>query len=93
MSELEIFPWALTGAYFLLISALGIATWRLIYGPSLFDRVVAMDLISAVVMCIAAVFALETQNAVFLEISVAIAVVTFLGTIAFARYLEDEEQE
>ncbi|WDE95453.1 monovalent cation/H+ antiporter complex subunit F [Lentisphaera profundi] len=93
MEELYIYPWAITTAYMLLISALAIATWRLIYGPSLFDRVVAMDLISAVVMCIASVFAIETRNSVFLEISVAIAIVTFLGTIAFARYLEDEEAE
>ncbi len=93
MTDLIIPFWATQTAYSFLIASLAIATWRLIVGPSLFDRVLSMDLISAIVMCIASVFALETGNPVFLEISVAIAIVTFLGTIAFARYLEDEEEE
>ena len=93
MAEILIPYWATQTSYFLLITSLAIASYKLIVGPSLFDRVLSMDLISAVVMCIAALFALETGDPVFLEISVAIAIVTFLGTIAFARYLEDEEEE
>jgi multicomponent Na+:H+ antiporter subunit F len=62
--------------------------WRLYSGPSLPDRVVAMDLLSAVGVAVIAVYAIYTQNGVFLDVALVVALISFLGTVAFAYYID-----
>jgi multicomponent Na+:H+ antiporter subunit F len=90
MAIIVLNPWLLRSVTSIFTLALLLATWRLVRGPSLFDRIISIDLISAIIMCSAAVFAIETGNSVYLEISTVIAIISFLGTVAFARYLEVE---
>ena len=61
---------------------------RLAKGPSLPDRAVALDLIALLTLAVAALHALSTDTAIFLNVSLVIALITFLGTVAFAQYLE-----
>ncbi len=93
MEPIIINPWVLRTAVFLLTIALVFSTWRLVRGPSLFDRIIAMDLISAVIMGTAILLAIENRNSVYLEISTTIAIISFLGTVGFSRYLENEDEE
>jgi multicomponent Na+:H+ antiporter subunit F len=68
--------------------AILLAVVRLIRGPSLPDRVVALDLISILVAGVIAIYAIETSQAVFLDVAIVLALIAFLGTVAFARYIE-----
>ena len=68
--------------------ALLLAFIRLARGPSLPDRVVALDLISILTAGSAAVYAIAAEQAVFLDVALILALISFLGTVAFARYLE-----
>jgi multicomponent Na+:H+ antiporter subunit F len=61
---------------------------RLARGPSLSDRVVALDLIAVLAVGLIAMVAFETDQPVFLDAAIVLALVAFLGTVAFARYLE-----
>lgn len=61
---------------------------RLLVGPSLPDRVVAFDFMAAVAVAVAGVTAIATDNPVFLDVAMVLALITFVGTVAFARYLE-----
>jgi multicomponent Na+:H+ antiporter subunit F len=61
---------------------------RLVIGPSLPDRVVALDLIAALTVSTVAAYAFATDQDVFLDVAIVLALVTFLGTIAFAQYVE-----
>ncbi len=61
---------------------------RLVLGPSLADRVVALDLVTILLIAIAALLAIKTGEAVYLDLGLAIALVGFLATVAFARYAE-----
>ena len=72
----------------ILMIAIFIALIRLILGPSLPDRVVALDLISTLVIGIIAAHILLSGQTAFLSIAIVLALVSFLGTIAFAHYLE-----
>lgn len=72
----------------MLILALFLAFIRLASGPSLPDRVVALDLMSTIVVSIMATYAIETGKAVALDVAIVVALVTFLATVAFARYIE-----
>lgn len=74
-------------ASLLLLAALGLALRRAIAGPSAFDRVVALDLIGGLCLCLIVFFAIVFDQGVLLESAFAISLVSFLGTVAFARYL------
>lgn len=61
---------------------------RLVRGPSLMDRVVALELIASLVAGIVAVFAIGTDDPALLDVAIALALVAFIAAVAFARYAE-----
>jgi multisubunit Na+/H+ antiporter MnhF subunit len=75
-------------ALILLTLAIVAAFARLARGPSLADRVVALDVIAATIVTSAVLYALKTGLAVFIDVALAIALVTFLGTVALAHAIE-----
>ena len=68
--------------------ALLIAVVRLVKGPTLPDRVVAMDLIGVLVVGVIVVLAASTQVSATLDAAIVIALIGFVGTIAYATYVE-----
>jgi multicomponent Na+:H+ antiporter subunit F len=68
--------------------ALLVAVVRLVRGPTLPDRVVAMDLISVLVVGYIVVLAGSTRVRATLDAAIVIALVGFVGTIAYATYVE-----
>jgi multicomponent Na+:H+ antiporter subunit F len=72
----------------MLCVALFLAFWRLLRGPSLPDRVVALDLIAMLSVGFIAMYDIVTNDTVFLDVAIVLALVAFLGTVAFARYVE-----
>ncbi len=66
---------------------------RLMIGPSLADRVVALDLLSLLAIGIVTAFALAVEQIEFFDIAVVIALVSFMTTIGFARFLEKRSDE
>lgn len=72
----------------MLILTLILSFIRLTIGPSLPDRVVALDLIGSTVAGIIAVYAVANLQPVFVDVAIVMALVIFLGTIAFARFIE-----
>ncbi len=61
---------------------------RLLRGPSLPDRIVAVDMLSAVAVGMMAAYAVATEEAIFLDVALVVALITFLGTIGFAYYID-----
>ena len=84
----ELLSAATTLALALLSVGMLAAFVRLLRGPSLADRVVALDAIAAMIVCCAATFAIRTDLAVFIDVALVIALVSFLGTIALAQAIE-----
>ena len=74
----------------LALSAL-LALIRVVRGPTLPDRVVAVDLVGVLVSGIAIAGAARTGSRYFLDVALVIALVSFVGTIAYARYVETVE--
>jgi multicomponent Na+:H+ antiporter subunit F len=70
--------------------AIVLAVVRLIRGPSLPDRVVALDLISILAAGAIAIYAVYSEQAVFLDVATVLALIVFLGTVAFAHYIEKQ---
>lgn len=72
----------------LLSLALILAFVRLVRGPSLPDRVVALDLAITMAMGIISVYAILNNQPAFLDVALILALLSFLGTVAFAYYIE-----
>jgi multicomponent Na+:H+ antiporter subunit F len=73
--------------------ALFLAFLRLVRGPTLPDRVVALDLITVLVVAIIVLYAIATDEHVLLDAAIVLALIAFLGTVAFARYIERRAQD
>ena len=73
--------------------ALVIAAARLVIGPTLPDRVVAMDLIGVLVVGLIVVLAARTGVRATLDAAVVIALIGFVGTVGYATYVERGRQE
>ncbi|HSL90205.1 MAG TPA: monovalent cation/H+ antiporter complex subunit F [Ignavibacteriaceae bacterium] len=61
---------------------------RLVIGPTIEDRIVALDLLAANAIAFIAVYAIQSGTTTFLDVGVILALLAFLGTVAFAFYLE-----
>ncbi|HEY9033611.1 MAG TPA: monovalent cation/H+ antiporter complex subunit F [Pseudomonadales bacterium] len=81
-------PWVINTAYLLLMLALLLGFVRMVKGPSLPDRVVALELITSVVVGIVGTHAIATGVASFLDLAIVLALTAFLAAIGFARFLE-----
>ena len=68
--------------------ALLVALARLVKGPTLPDRVVAMDLIGVLVVGLIVVLAGATDVIATLDAAVVIALIGFVATVGYATYVE-----
>ncbi len=70
------------------VLAMLLAALRLLRGPTLADRVLALDVLVIAAVGGVALMAWRTGLAVFLDVAVAVAMVTFISAVALAWYLE-----
>ena len=80
------FVFAKSFSFLLLTLALFSVFIRLVRGPSLPDRVVALDLTAIIVVGFVCIYSISVEQPVYLDMAIALALIAFLGTVAFARY-------
>jgi len=66
---------------------------RIVKGPTLPDRIVAMDLFGMLVVGLIVVLAASTGVPATLDAAIVIALIGFLGTVAYANYVERDEPQ
>lgn len=71
----------------MLAASILLVSYRVVRGPSLPDRVVALDLANVVTVGIVAVDAIATGRSSFLPAGVTLALLAFIATVAFSNYL------
>jgi len=62
--------------------------YRIGRGPSAPDRTVAIDILGTVVVGFCAILGLVTEKDFYLNVALAWALLSFIGTIALAKFLE-----
>lgn len=65
---------------------------RLYKGPAIVDRVIALDLIITIGIGIITVYSIRADQQVMLDVAIILALIAFLGTIAFAYYIEKQKK-
>lgn len=77
-------------AFSFLLVALVLAFARLLKGPSVNDRIAAMDLIASIIMGFVLVYSVLINNSVYFDIPVIISLISFIGTVAVSTYLKQK---
>jgi len=72
----------------MLALAAGMTFIRLLKGPTLPDRVIAIDLIGVLMVCLLVATAAATAQQAFLDVAMVVALISFVGTVAYSRYIE-----
>ncbi|SDT48566.1 multisubunit sodium/proton antiporter, MrpF subunit [Paenibacillaceae bacterium GAS479] len=72
----------------LLVLSITGCMYRLLKGPSVSDRIAALDTIGILMLSIIAILGILMRTTAYLDIILVIGVVSFIGTTAFARYIE-----
>jgi multicomponent Na+:H+ antiporter subunit F len=83
-----ILPFVVDLSLIMLMAAVILAFLRLLRGPTVPDRVAALDLIATLAAGIIAVETVALDEPLLLRAAVVLALVTFVGTVAFARYIQ-----
>lgn len=78
---------AITIAFGCLLVAFAFTLYRLVRGPSFADRVVALDFLMLIGIGFITVKAVEAEEYSYIDVAIAMALVGFLATVAFARYI------
>ncbi|MFH1692926.1 MAG: monovalent cation/H+ antiporter complex subunit F [Bacillota bacterium] len=64
---------------------------RFVIGPSLSDKVVSLDTFNMIVIGVIAMLALLFENNLYLDVVIIYAILAFLETVVFARYVEGKK--
>ncbi len=84
--ESAVLGWALYVTLVFVLSGMILAFIRLMLGPSLPDRVVALELITTLSVMFIGIFTVASNQNAFLDVAIGVALISFLATVAFAGY-------
>lgn len=83
--------------YFVILPILAIAVIllfvRFLIGPSIADRVIALDLLITTGIGLIAIYSIVYDQPTFLDIAMILALIAFLSTVAFSYYLEKRNKK
>ena len=75
-------------AFVVLILSSALCLYRVGCGPTAPDRTVAIDILGTLVVGFCCIMALATGQDYYMNIAIAWALISFVGTLALAKYLE-----
>ena len=87
MTTALILDWSVAISLVVLSLSLLITVVRVVIGPTLPDRVLALDMLVAVAIGFIAVLGIRTDQTLYADIAIALGLVGFLATVAFARFI------
>lgn len=66
---------------------------RIFKGPSIVDRVVGLDLLITIGIGIITIYSIRQNEELLLDVAIILALIAFLGTIAFSYYIEKQRND
>jgi len=82
-----IFPTALSVASGMLALALLLAAWRLLRGPDLPDRILALDTLYINSLALLLLLGIAADDPVYFEVAMVISMLGFVATVVLAKYV------
>lgn len=91
MTNLQLFLY--WGILPILAISIALVFYRFRKGPGISDRIVALDLLITIGIGIIAVYSIISEQKTFLDIAMILALIAFLGTVAFSYYIEKRDSD
>lgn len=88
MTSAEFLDLSVYATFVMVMLSLAVAFIRLARGPTLADRVVALDMMTVTIIAVCGVVAVATGVYAMLDVALVLALVGFLATVALARFAE-----
>ena len=85
---MDLMDTALNISFVLVMVGVAFAFLRLVLGPSLPDRVVALDMMTVQIVAFCGLYAMLAEDTAFVDVAIVLALVGFLATVALARFVE-----
>lgn len=79
---------AIDAAFVMVMISIGLAFIRIAIGPTLADRVVALDMMTVSIVAFCGLYAIFADDGAFLDVAIVVALIGFLATVALARFAE-----
>ncbi len=67
--------------------ALALNLWRLLKGPTISDRIVALDTMVINTIAIIVLIGIETVDDTYFDVALLLAMVGFVGTVAYCKFI------
>ena len=87
----QILPTTLIIALALHIIMVSIAVWRVWRGENVIDRLIGVDLVGTLFLAILVLVSLIYRDSIYLDVALVLGALGFIGTIALAKYVADEQ--
>lgn len=81
----------LTGIF--IVSAVILTLIRFFMGPTLYDRIAAIDVITLITLVLIVILSLYYRNSIYMDAAIVYAVLSFIGVVAFARFMEKKNDK
>ena len=72
----------------LLIISIVVALVRVVFGPTVPDRVVGLDTINTIVIASMVIFGAASKEVIYIDVAIVYALLSFVSTLFIAKYLE-----
>ena len=86
-------PWILDLVTMILLGVSGLSLIRVVIGPTVEDRMIGLNLLLPQVSAILVLVATRVDRPVYLDVALVYVILSFIGILALARYLEREDEE
>ena len=63
--------------------------YRVIKGPTIPDRVIAVDAMTTVIVVILGIYSYMQESAFFMDVALVLAIISFVGTVTISKYLDE----
>jgi multisubunit Na+/H+ antiporter MnhF subunit len=73
------------------IGLLAVVLWRVWRGENVIDRLMGADLLSTLTLAILVLVALIERDSIYIDVALGLAALGFIGIIALAKYVADEQ--
>ncbi len=68
-----------------------LASYRLFVGPTVYDRLISLNVVTVIVTIILVTMSIESGLGMYLDVAISLVMLNFVGTLAFTKYLSGGE--
>ncbi|MGP8329636.1 MAG: cation:proton antiporter [Methanosarcinaceae archaeon] len=76
-------------ALLLMVFAMIPCVYRVVIGPTIPDRVIAVDAMTTVIVVMLGVYSFVQNSVFFMDVALVLSIISFVGTVTISKYLDE----